>query len=129
MKSLPQSSLNRYVLQRLMQRLSARERGKFNASLYAGITVSNFLEKLEQDEEDTIVIKVNKEKYDPHIHDYKLVKSYKIKQEMVRKEFKEKIIVQLSDADDLLRLSPETREFKSTYGYVIKITITITTEK
>lgn len=129
MKSLPQSSLNRYVLQRLMQRLSAREKGKFNASLYAGITVSNFLEKLEQDEEDTVVIKVNKEKYDPHIHDYQLVKSYKIKQEMVRKEFKEKIIVQLSDADDLLRLAPETREFKSTYGYVIKITITIITEK
>ena len=129
MKSLPQSSLNRYVLQRLMQRLSAGKRGKFNASLYAGITVSNFLEKLERDEEDTIVIKVNKEKYDPHIHDYKLVKSYKIKQEMVRKEFKEKIIVQLSDADDLLRLAPETREFKSTYGYVVKIIITITTEK
>ena len=128
MRSLPQSSLNKYVLQRLMQRLSAREKGKFNASLYAGITVSNFLEKLEQDEEDTIVIKINKEKYDPHIHDYQLVKSYKIKQEMVRKEFKEKIIVQLSDADDLLRLAPETREFKSTYGYVIKITIHIKTK-
>ena len=129
MKSLPQSSLSKYVIQRLMQKLSAGKRGKFNASLYAGITVSNFLEKLERDEEDTIVIKVNKEKYDPHVHDYKLVKSYKIKQEMVRKEFKEKIIVQLSDADDLLRLAPETREFKSTYGYVVKITITITTEK
>ena len=129
MKSLPQSSLNRYVLQRLMQRLSAREKGKFNASLYAGITVSNFLEKLEQDEEDTVVIKVNKEKYDPHIHDYKLVKSYKIKQEMVRKEFKEKIILHLSDINDFSKIGPETRDFKSTYGYVVKITITIKTEK
>ena len=98
------------------------------SSLYAGMTISNFLEKLDQDEEDTLVIKINKEKYQLIMHDYMLVKRYKIKQEMIRKEFKEKIILQLGDADDILRIAPETKEFKSTYGYVIKLIIHITAE-
>lgn len=90
--------------------------------------MSHFLDKLDQDEEDTLVVKVNKEVYDPMIHDYKIVKSYKIKQEMIRKEFKEKIILQLGSADDILRIAPDTKEFKSTYGYVIRLIIHITTE-
>lgn len=122
-----ESNLSNYVTSKLVQKLSARKTA-FKSSLYAGVTVSNFLEKLEQDEDDKCVVKVNKEKYDPDIHDYLLVKNYKIKQEMVRKEFKEKIILQLSDLEDILRIAPETKEFKSTYGYVIKLTIHITTQ-
>ncbi len=90
--------------------------------------MSHFLDKLDQDEEDTLVVKVNKEVYDPMIHDYKIVKNYKIKQEMIRKEFKEKIILQLGNADDILRIAPDTKEFKSTYGYVVRLIIHITTE-
>jgi uncharacterized protein involved in tolerance to divalent cations len=127
MKSSTQSNQSNYILRRLTQKLSARKT-VFKSSLYAGMTVSHFLDKLEQDEEDTLVIKVNKEKYDQMIHDYKIVKSYKIKQEMIRKEFKEKIILQLDNADDILRIAPETKEFKSTYGYVIRLIIHITTE-
>jgi len=115
------------VLKKTIQKLSDRET-VFKSSLYAGMTISNFLDKLEQDPEDTLVIKVNKETYDSHVHGYKLLKHYKIKQEMVRKEFKEKIILQLGDVDDILRIAPETKEFKSTYGYVIKLIIHITTE-
>ena len=122
-----QSNLSSYVTKRLVQKLSDRK-ALFKSSLYAGITVANFLEKLQQDEEDTIVIKVDKATYDPIIHDYMLVESYKIKQEMVRKEFKEKIILHLGDADDILRIAPETKEFKSTYGYVIKLVVHITTK-
>lgn len=120
------SSDSVYVTKRLVQKLSAR-RTTFKSSLYAGITVSHFLDMLQQDEEDTIVVKVDKVKYDSHLHDYLIIKSYKIKQEMVRKEFKEKIVLQLGDADDILRIAPETKEFKSTYGYVVKIIISITT--
>lgn len=122
-----QSSLSNYVTKRLVQKLSDRKT-LFKSSLYAGITVANFLEKLQQDEEDTIVIKVDKATYNPDIHDYMIVESYKIKQEMVRKEFKEKIILHLGDADDILRIAPETKEFKSTYGYVIKIIVHIKTK-
>lgn len=122
-----QSSLSNYVTKRLAQKLSDRKT-LFKSSLYAGITVVNFLEKLQQDEEDTTVIKVDKATYNPDIHDYMIVESYKIKQEMVRKEFKEKIILHLGDADDILRIAPETKEFKSTYGYVIKIIVHIKTK-
>lgn len=121
------SNLNSYVLGRLTQKLSARKT-EFKSSLYAGMTVSHFLDKLDQDEEDTLIIKVDKVKYDPMVHDYKIVKNYKIKQEMIRKEFKEKIILQLGSADDILRIAPDTKEFKSTYGYVIRLIIHITTE-
>lgn len=116
-----------YVTGRLMQKLSARKTS-FKSSLYAGVTVANFLEKLDQDEDDVYVIKINKETYNPDVHEYLLVSKYKIKQEMVRKEFKEKIILHLGDIDDILRIAPETKEFKSTYGYVIKTTIYITTK-
>lgn len=120
------SNLSAYVLRRLTQKLSDRGTS-MKSSLYAGMTVSHFLELLEADEEDTIIIKVDKETYDPLVHAYKLIAKYKIKQELVRREFKEKIVVQLGSADDILRLAPETREFKSTYGYVVKIIIHITT--
>jgi len=120
------SNLNNYVTQRLVQKLSARKTS-MKSSLYAGITISNFLDMLNQDEEDSLIIKVNHKKYDPDTDAYKLIESYKIKQEMVRKEFKEKIVVHLSDASDILRIAPETKEFKSTYGYIIKITIHIKT--
>jgi hypothetical protein len=126
MKSLPQSNLSSYILKRYAQKLSDREQG-FKSSLYAGITISNFLDLLELDEEDTVVIKVGREKYNPDVHDYMVIKKYTIKQELVRKEFKEKIILQLGTADDILRVAPETREFKSTYGYVVKIIVHITT--
>jgi hypothetical protein len=82
---------------------------------------------LDMDEEDTLVLKVNKEPFDEHKHNYLVIKNYKIKQELVRKEFKEKIILQLGSADDILRIAPETKEFKSTYGYVVKIIVHITT--
>ena len=120
------SKLSSYILNRYAQKLSARKT-VFKSSLYAGITVHHFIELLTQDEEDTIIIKVDKEKYDSHVHDYRIIKSYKIKQEMVRKEFKEKIVLHLGDADDILRIAPDTKEFKSTYGYVVKIIINLTT--
>lgn len=120
------SNLSNYILKRYAQKLSDRG-NNFKTSLYAGTTVSNFLDRLELDEEDTVVIKVNKETFNPDVHDYLVIKKYKIKQELVRKEFKEKIILQLGSADDILRIAPETREFKSTYGYVVKIILHITT--
>ena len=122
-----QSNLSSYVLKRLTQKLSARGTS-WKSSLYAGITVAHFLDMLDQDEEDTLVVKVNKETYDPLVHGYLVTHKYKIKQEMVRKEFKEKIVLHLTEASDILRIAPDTKEFKSTYGYVIKITIHITTK-
>lgn len=126
--SMPLSNINSEVLSKLVQKLSDRKGRVFNSSFYAGITVANFLDKLETSEEDILVVKVNKALYAPILHDMKLIKSYRIRQEMVRKEFKEKIIVQLGSVDDILKISPETKEFKSTYGYVVKIIIHITTE-
>ena len=126
MKSSPQLNPSNYVLKRLTQKLSDRKTD-FKSSLYSGITVSHFLDMLDMDEEDTLVLKVNKEPFDEHKHNYLVIKNYKIKQELVRKEFKEKIILQLGSADDILRIAPETKEFKSTYGYVVKIIVHITT--
>lgn len=98
------------------------------SKIYSGITVKQFVGKLDQEEEENLFIKVNNQKYNPLIHDYKLIKSFRVRQEMVRKEFKEKIIVQLNDIDDVLRIAPDTREFKSTFGYVVKIIIQIKTD-
>lgn len=116
------------VIKKLVQKLSDRGGRVFRSSFYSGISVANFIDKLETSEEDILVVKVNKALYIPILHDMKLIKSYRIRQEMVRKEFKEKIIVQLGSVDDILKISPETKEFKSTYGYVVKIIIHITTE-
>lgn len=116
------------VIKKLVQKLSDRGGRVFRSSFYSGISVANFIDKLETNEEDIIIIKVNKGAYEPILHDMKLIKSYRIRQEMVRKEFKEKIVLQLRSADDLLRISSDTKEFKSTYGYVVKIIIHITTE-
>lgn len=95
--------------------------------MYAGTTVISFLDMFDRDDDDIVIIKVNKDVYDPHLHDYLLVHKYKIKQELIKKEFKEKIILHLRSADDLLRISEDTKEYKSTYGYVVRTTITITT--
>lgn len=118
---------NRFVITCLVQKLSDKER-TFKSSLYADITVAHFLERLEMDEEDIYVIKINKLVYNSALHDYLFVDKYKIKQELIRKEFKEKIILQLDDVDDILRIAPDTKEFKSTYGYAIKTTVNITTK-
>lgn len=95
--------------------------------MYAGTTVISFLDMFDRDDDDIVIIKVNKDVYDPHLHDYLLIHKYKIKQELIKKEFKEKIILHLGSADDLLRISKDTKEYKSTYGYVVRTTITITT--
>lgn len=110
-----------------MQKLSARKT-VFKSSLYAGQTVKHFLDLLIQDETDNIVIKVNKTKYDPSVHDYHIIESYKIKQSMVRKKFKEKIILHLEEVDDILHIAEDTKEFRETYGYVVRILIHIKTK-
>lgn len=122
------NNLNRYILKRLTQKLSDKQGKKFNSSLYAGITVKHFLSMLSQ-EESELNIYINKFKYDPIIHDYMLINSFTIKQEFIRKEFKEKIIIQINDLDDLNKISEDAEEFKTTYGYVIKTIIRIKTKE
>ena len=95
--------------------------------MYAGTTVKSFLDMFDPDEDDIVIIKINKSIYDQHIHDFLIIDKYKIKQELIKKEFKEKIVMHLGNVDDLLRISADTKEYKSTYGYVVRTTITITT--
>jgi hypothetical protein len=125
-KSLTSSTLNNLLRNKLIQKLA--DRGpNYRASMYAGTTVINFLDMFDRDDDDVVIIKVNKDVYDPHLHNYLLICKYKIKQELIKKEFKEKIVLHLESADDLLRISKDTKEYKSTYGYVVRTTITITT--
>lgn len=128
MKSLtPLDNINNEIVKKLLQRISNKQGRMHSSSLYAGLSVANFLSKLETDEDDIVIIKVNKEVYNPILHDMKIIKHYKLKHEMIRKEFKERIIVHLNSIDDLVNISPDVKQYKSTYGYVIKVVLHITT--
>lgn len=128
MKSFKLSNnIHTKVFKELLEKLSSKGGRVYHSSLYAGLTVANFLSKLDIDEDDVVIIKVNKELYNPILHDMKTIKRYRLKHEMVRKEFKEKIILHIENLDDLLDISPDVREYKSIYGYIVKVVLHITT--
>ena len=120
--------LSRLILRRLTQKISSIDRKNYNSSLYAGITVKHFLSMLSHNVDDDLYIRINRLKYEPLLHDYLLIKRFTIKQELIRKEFKEKIVIHLKNVDDLEYIKDDMGEFKSTYGYVIKTIVNIVTD-
>lgn len=100
----------------------------FFSSMFKGITIAEFLDTLEVDSHDSVKITVNGAVYDENQHSFMLINRISFKQDLVRKEFKEKLVVKLSRLDDVLRVAPETTRIKSTYGYVTKLDIKIKTK-
>lgn len=100
----------------------------FSSSMFKGITIAEFLDTLDVDSHDHVKITVNGTVYDENQHSFMLIDKITFKQDLVRKEFKEKLVVKLSRLDDVLRVAPETTRMKSTYGYVTKLDIKIKTK-
>lgn len=115
------------LLQRVAEKLSDVKGTQLTASLYSGLTVGSLIEKLDRSVDEVLEIKVDRKKYNSLDHNHKLVKKLSVQQEMVKKEFKQKIIYKVDNVDDIIKIAPETQEFKSTFGYVVKIIINITT--
>lgn len=128
MKSLKPSKLSsNTIIKQLTQRLADKGTG-FQSSIYAGITVKHLLSMMDDVEFDSeLDIRINRFKYDPMVHDYMIVKRYSVKTELIKKKFKQRIVVHLDDIDDVLKIKEDLGEYQEVYGYTVKIIMYITT--
>lgn len=123
MKSLNKLQILSNIISKLQEK--PKKSLAFYNSLFKGITIGAYLNILDTSYFDRIEIKVNGKKYDSNEHDYLLIERAVVKETIVRKEFKEKITVQLDRLEDIFLISEETEKARSMYGYIIKLIILI----
>lgn len=115
------------VLQKLAERSTKTSR-QYALNIFKGLTVQEFISKLELETTDNIKIRVDKNLYDEDVDGYKLIKKIRFKQVIEQKQFKEKIIVHLQNPADIVKYNKKNN-YDIYTGYIIKLFINITTEE
>lgn len=122
-----ESSNKLKILNSILSKLQEKPKESlaFYHSIFKGITIGAYLDILDTKYFDRVEIKVNGKKYDSNVHNFLLVDKVTVKETMLRKEFKEKITVQLDRLEDIFLISEETEKARSMYGYIVKLIILI----